>query len=56
MQRQELIEQELVQEDESFDATPICKGNYYTPVSDTSMYLDEISCVIAGRKYIENAD
>lgn len=54
---QQLLEQELVQEeDESFNATPICQGNFYTPVCDTTQYLDEVTCVIAGRKYIENAD
>jgi hypothetical protein len=49
-------EQELVQEDESYDAVPICGGNFYTPVTDTINYLDEVNYTIGGRKYIENAD
>ena len=48
--------QELVQEDESYDATPICGGNYYTPVTDTTFYLNETTYTIGGRTYIENAD
>ena len=31
---QQLLEQELVHEDESFDATPVCGGNFQTPVAD----------------------
>lgn len=54
---QQILEQEqIVQEDESFDAVPICGANFYTPVCDITQYLDEVSFVIAGRKYIENAD
>ena len=48
--------QELVQEDESFDAVPICGGNLYTPVVETDYYLDEVRYMIGGRTFIENAD
>lgn len=54
--QQSLVEQELIQEDESYDAVPICGGNYYTPVTETTYYLKEVSYMIGGRRYIENAD
>ena len=54
--QQLLQEQELIQEDESYDAVPICGGNFYTPVIDTTYYTNEVSYTIGGRKYIENAD
>ena len=52
---QQLLEQELVYE-ESYDATPICGGNYLTPVGDMTYYYDELRWVIGGRTYIANAD
>lgn len=53
---QQLLEQELVHEDESFDATPVCGGNFQTPVADMTYYYDELRWVIGGRTFIENAD
>lgn len=54
--QQLLAEQELIQEDESYDATPICGGNFTSIVPDVTYYLDELVWTIGGRKYIDNAD
>jgi hypothetical protein len=57
-QRQQLAP-ELVTEqenDESYNATPICGGNYCSTVVEPTYYLDEIFYTIGGRQYISNAD
>ena len=35
---------------------PICGGNFATPVTDTTAYINEIHYRIGERLYIENAD
>jgi len=52
------MEQQLEQvyEDESYDGTPICGGNYSTTVVNPEYYLDELRWTIGGRTYVENAD
>lgn len=54
--QQQLAEQELVHEEDEYDAVPICGGNYITPVVETSYYIDEMRWTIGGRTYIDNAD
>lgn len=54
-----ILEQEIIEEKEEDIANkfvPICGSNYYTPVTETTYYLKEVSYMIGGRRYIENAD
>lgn len=50
------MKQELIQEEQLESQVPVCGGNFVTPVTDTTLYIDEVHYEIGGVKYIENAD
>ena len=50
------MQQETIQIEKIEEQVPVCGGNFTTPVTDVTDYLDEIHYTVGNIKYVENAD